>query len=701
MYSGIIMTYMKKYTLFAVFMFLAFTFNVFTGFGHVPSAHATVNVQDEIDAQSVSKFNSLYKPTFKIGMKKGADVKAIQQFLKDEQYYSGKVDGKYGKITARAIKDFAEDNDITLPTNNLVVVPKNVCERAAPPTGYHYAFKNGQGPTDNDCGVLVGDVSVDGSPVISGVNGPQSLFVNQQGTWSVKAIAGIYGNSYSVVWGDEVSKLYSSSTIDGGMNDQSATFIHRYSQPGLYKPVFTVTNHDGKTTQTSITVSVGSAISTDGPKITVISAPQSATVNQEVTFSFSATNPNNSNLNWSINSAGSSACGQNGGIRSGNTYTACSSWSTAGSYLVTVYVTDNSNSWSDKTSFTVNVGSVGVLKNNYDVNGDGQVTVADFQKELNAVMGNDTQCGLTCDLNNDDAVNVADLQKMINYLQQQGSGAPTLITIYDVNSDGSVNVVDFQKLYNAVMGIDSSCGVKCDLNGDISVNVADLQKMINYLLGVTTTSTASPLSITTPSPLPNAKVGQAYTGVALTVSGASDPSLGYVWSSNTGDEVAPGLGFYAAAGTRYITGTPTAAGSYTFTLKVVSGGKNASKQFVLTIDPASIPTLPPTPTSPLSVISPNGGETYKVGDTVSIKWRASGQTSANNNVGISIRDAVALPYKFILNQYSSQSVVNGQVSENGAYSWTIPANTPAGKYIVYMNTSTGWDESDSSFSIIQ
>lgn len=107
---------MKKYTLFAVFVFLAFIFNVFVGFGSIPSAHATDNVQDEIDSMAISKFNSLYKPTFKIGMKKSSDVRAIQQFLKDEDYYSGKVDGRYGKITARAIKDFADDNDVTLRT---------------------------------------------------------------------------------------------------------------------------------------------------------------------------------------------------------------------------------------------------------------------------------------------------------------------------------------------------------------------------------------------------------------------------------------------------------------------------------------------------------------------------------------------------------------------------------------------------------
>src|SRR3989338_10240250 len=74
------------------------------------------------DSETVSKFNNLFKPNFKVGVK-GNEVKALQQLLKDEGYYFGKIDGKYGKITARAVKDFQDDNDINL----------NIAE-AQPPT---------------------------------------------------------------------------------------------------------------------------------------------------------------------------------------------------------------------------------------------------------------------------------------------------------------------------------------------------------------------------------------------------------------------------------------------------------------------------------------------------------------------------------------------------------------------------------------
>jgi peptidoglycan hydrolase-like protein with peptidoglycan-binding domain len=41
-------------------------------------------------------------------------LKHLQQFLKDEGYYYGKIDGKYGRISARAVKDFQEDNDLVV-----------------------------------------------------------------------------------------------------------------------------------------------------------------------------------------------------------------------------------------------------------------------------------------------------------------------------------------------------------------------------------------------------------------------------------------------------------------------------------------------------------------------------------------------------------------------------------------------------------
>lgn len=109
-------------------------------------------------------------------------------------------------------------------------------------------------------------------PVISGVSGPQTLDVNQQGTWTVKASSPNGGNlSYSVVWGDESVYPYATTDTAPAMSErQSATFTHSYSQAGTYTPIFTVASpntiacittpcpSNGGSAKTSLTVKVGS-----------------------------------------------------------------------------------------------------------------------------------------------------------------------------------------------------------------------------------------------------------------------------------------------------------------------------------------------------------------------------------------------------------------------------------------------------------
>jgi len=102
------------------------------------------------------------------------------------------------------------------------------------------------------------------SPTISGVSGPQTLNVNQTGTWKVKATNPGRGTlSYSVDWGDNIILTCSSgdapcvaqSTLSP---QQSATFTHSYSQAGTYTPIFYVTNTSGQGAKTSFSVKVSS-----------------------------------------------------------------------------------------------------------------------------------------------------------------------------------------------------------------------------------------------------------------------------------------------------------------------------------------------------------------------------------------------------------------------------------------------------------
>jgi uncharacterized repeat protein (TIGR01451 family) len=120
------------------------------------------------------------------------------------------------------------------------------------------------------------------------------------------------------------------------------------------------------------------------------------------------------------------------------------------------------------------------------------------------------------------------------------------------------------------------------------------------------TINASP-GLALPAP-PLGEVGAAYTD-QFTVTGGTSP---FTWSISSGS-LPPGLILNATSG--LVSGTPTTAGSYPFTVRVVDAGGQAATQG-LTISIASPPTLPFPP--------PPAGE---VGVTYSNQLTVSGGTS--------------------------------------------------------------------------
>lgn len=97
-------------------------------------------------------------------------------------------------------------------------------------------------------------------------------------------------------------------------------------------------------------------------------------------------------------------------------------------------------------------------------------------------------------------------------------------------------------------------------------------------------------------PPPVGGVGAPYTD-QFTVTGGTSP---FVWSISSGS-LPPGLVLNSATG--LLSGTPTAAGSYTFTVRVVDASGQAATQS-LTISIASAPTLPfpPPPAGEVGVV---------------------------------------------------------------------------------------------------
>ena len=98
-----------------------------------------------------------------------------------------------------------------------------------------------------------------------------------------------------------------------------------------------------------------------------------------------------------------------------------------------------------------------------------------------------------------------------------------------------------------------------------------------------TLAVTSNLTITTGSPLPDATVGAPYAR-SLSATGGVAP---YVWTVESGS-LPPGLALDAAGNA--IAGTPTANGSFAFTLQVAdASGGSAARDYVLAV---SLPPLP-------------------------------------------------------------------------------------------------------------
>lgn len=250
-------------------------------------------------------YSFLLNAEFKYG-ERGDGVLALQQELASLGFFSGKMDGIYGPKTERALLNY----------------------RAQHSTTYLNSFSY---PIYNQ------------APTISGVSGPQSLALNQQGTWTVSA-TNLSGENltYSVNWGDQLVYGYygSNSSSNVYLSQQNATFTHAYSQSGTYTPVFTVTNSKGQSVQTSVSVSVSGYSNSLIPTIYSIN-PTYGRVGTQVTIYGTGFN------------AGS--CDTYGGVYNGNI---CSSYGTNNTINFGSGIIEGVYSYGNGTSLTFTVPSV-------------------------------------------------------------------------------------------------------------------------------------------------------------------------------------------------------------------------------------------------------------------------------------------------------------------------------------------------------
>ena len=234
---------MKKYIL-SLFVFV-FIFSLLS----INFANATVSTP------SCSIVNTL-----RVGSR-GEQVKCLQGVV------GANADGKFGPMTKTAVKAWQASHGL---------VADGIF-----------------GPRSRAAWVAQGWGNPQSSVVISGVSGPQTLDVNQTGTWTVTASDKNGGTlSYSVFWGDEVYAYPAPMTSGASLpTQQSATFTHSYSQAGTYGPTFVVTNNivcvrypcPNSSASTSLSVNVGGGSSNTTPTISSLSS-SSGVIGSQVTI---------------------------------------------------------------------------------------------------------------------------------------------------------------------------------------------------------------------------------------------------------------------------------------------------------------------------------------------------------------------------------------------------------------------------------
>jgi hypothetical protein len=196
-----------------------------------------------------------------------------------------------------------------------------------------------------------------------------------------------------------------------------------------------------------------------------------------------------------------------------------------------------------------------------------------------------------------------------------------------------------------------------------SVNVTGNNKyMFKPVIKLATTKQPTAkgnFEITTPS-LPNGEAGVVYTSTTLATTGGV---ASYVWSLDTGSVLSANLVLNAVTG--IISGTPTTAGDYTFTIKVVDGStpqKSATKTFSINIAANGVLQIVTTslPDGTEDVVYPGATLIAVGGSGIYSLWELSPGTGFPTGLSL-----------------SNTGVISGTPTDKGDYSFTVKVTDTA------------------------
>lgn len=222
---------------------------------------------------------------------RGADVTALQDFLRAKGYMNDTATGYFGVITEAAVKKLQAANRIvssgnaastgygavgpktrTLITSLCSSAPNPItasasvqqCAQATSPTAPTIPC-GGTWEKLHNLGCHVGWRCVlpysgaNKPPIVSAVDGPTSLGIDAFGIWKVSALDPEGGTlSYSYTWGDEgVADILSMLAGLGGTFTAASSATHSYAKAGNYTMQVSIKDPAGATALGTIGIKVG------------------------------------------------------------------------------------------------------------------------------------------------------------------------------------------------------------------------------------------------------------------------------------------------------------------------------------------------------------------------------------------------------------------------------------------------------------